>query len=385
MIRAVSPRLSVVVATHEAADTLESCLRALRRSSLSRADWELIVVDDASTDGSGGIAANGADLVVRLTGPVRGPAYARNRGFEAARGQIVVFVDPTVAVHGSALANLLNVFDARADVCAISGRLDLEPRAGGLVARYRSLVRRFEQFPGDTWSFWAGIGAIRAHSFEESGRFDEWHHCRPSVEDVELGQRLRLQGRRVLVASDVTGTCLEEPCVRTLLVDDVRRTVMPAARLALQLGLEQPAPRRGRTLVAGSMVAGLVVALVASVALGDPWWLIAAAAALTGLIAADADLLGYMRQKRGLVFTILALPLHVAVTASRVLGAFGGWLAHVLVGPPQVPLEVVTESTFLDGRWPPSPARPQASVWSRPPGRPARHTPPARVPQSGPR
>jgi hypothetical protein len=385
VIRAASPRLSVVVATHEAADTLGACLRALRRSSLSRADWELIVVVDASTDASGGIAASQADLVVRLPGPVRGPAYARNRGFEAARGQIVVFVDPTVAVHRSALANLLNMFDARADVCALSGRLDLDPPAGGLVARYRSLVRRFEQFPGDTWSFWAGLGAIRADGFEESGRFDEWHHCRPSAEDAELGHRLRLQGRRVLVAPDVTGTCLEEPCLRTLLIDDVRRTVMPAARLALQLGLEQPAPRRGKSLVAGSMVAALVVALIASVALGDPWWLVAAAAALAGLIAADADLLGYMRQKRGLAFMMLALPLHVAVTASRVMGAFGGWLAHVLVGPPQVPLEVVTESTFVDGRWPPSPARPHTSVWTRPPGRPARRTPPERVPQPGSR
>jgi len=57
-------------------------LENLRSSDYPREQWELIVVDDGSTDDSSMLASRNADVVIRLPGPSRGPGYARNRGVE---------------------------------------------------------------------------------------------------------------------------------------------------------------------------------------------------------------------------------------------------------------------------------------------------------------
>src|SRR3954470_23520370 len=91
--------LSVVVAVRNAKATLASTLAAIRQSQLPRDSYELIVVDDASTDGSVAIAARYADTVVRLSGRKAGPAYSRNRGAELSRAPIVAFVADDVLVR----------------------------------------------------------------------------------------------------------------------------------------------------------------------------------------------------------------------------------------------------------------------------------------------
>ncbi|MET0395792.1 MAG: glycosyltransferase, partial [Longimicrobiaceae bacterium] len=73
------PRLSVVVAVHDGEAVLPRSLAALAASGLPRAEWELVVVDDASADQGVLRAAEHADVVVRLPGRPRGPAYARPR------------------------------------------------------------------------------------------------------------------------------------------------------------------------------------------------------------------------------------------------------------------------------------------------------------------
>jgi glycosyltransferase involved in cell wall biosynthesis len=90
------PFLSVIVPAYNGTRVLPRALDALAASDLPRSCWELIVVDDASTDDTAILAARYADVVVRLPGRPHGPAYARNRGFEAARGPVAVFIDADV-------------------------------------------------------------------------------------------------------------------------------------------------------------------------------------------------------------------------------------------------------------------------------------------------
>src|SRR5690606_25302334 len=81
------PRLSVIVLAHNAAALLPDTLAALGRSSLPRDQWELLVVDDASTDDTAAVAtALGADRVIRLSGSPRGPGGARNAAAAVAAG-----------------------------------------------------------------------------------------------------------------------------------------------------------------------------------------------------------------------------------------------------------------------------------------------------------
>jgi len=83
--------MSVIVPAYNAQDTLGSCLAALQAQSLPRDRYEVIVVDDGSTDRTADIARQyGARL---LHQPNAGPAAARNRGAQAARGEILLFTD----------------------------------------------------------------------------------------------------------------------------------------------------------------------------------------------------------------------------------------------------------------------------------------------------
>jgi glycosyltransferase involved in cell wall biosynthesis len=85
-----SPSISVVIPAHDAERTIGAVLRALEEQA--RPPDEVIVVDDASTDRTAAIAQELGARVVRTERPVLAGG-ARNRGWEAARGDVVVFLD----------------------------------------------------------------------------------------------------------------------------------------------------------------------------------------------------------------------------------------------------------------------------------------------------
>src|SRR6187455_2559785 len=102
------PRISVVMPVYNSERLLGECLAALRASTFR--DYEIIVVDDSSTDGSREIAASHGARVVPSGGRL-GPGRARNKGVEHARGEIVFFIDSDVVVRPDTLARLLVAFD----------------------------------------------------------------------------------------------------------------------------------------------------------------------------------------------------------------------------------------------------------------------------------
>jgi len=96
-------RLSVIVPVHNARYFLDRCLQSLAASEFR--DYECIIVDDASTDDTPAVAAQYGARVVRLDRN-DGPAKARNRGAEQARGEILVFLDSDVCVHPDTLGRI---------------------------------------------------------------------------------------------------------------------------------------------------------------------------------------------------------------------------------------------------------------------------------------
>jgi GT2 family glycosyltransferase len=86
------PRVSVIVPLFNKADYIGRALASI--SSQSFADFEVIVVDDGSTDGGAEIVAKHGDSRVRLVSQQNsGPGAARNRGIEQSRGRLLAFLD----------------------------------------------------------------------------------------------------------------------------------------------------------------------------------------------------------------------------------------------------------------------------------------------------
>jgi glycosyltransferase involved in cell wall biosynthesis len=323
-----APRLSVVVPAHRAARDLEQCITALRESDFPGDAWELVVVDDGSSDDETSRVALKADRVITLPPPAGGPARARNAGALSSPAPIVVFVDADVIVHPDALRRLVESF-ADPTIDAVFGSYDETPGHPGLVSEYRNLLhhRVHQSNAGDVESFWAGCGANRRDVLEHAGSFDETRYRRPEIEDVELGYRLRDAGHRIVLDPEIQCTHLKRWTLRGMIVSDFTRRGLPWARLLVERKMLLRA--RGLSLGAGeqasaALAGATILAAIAAAFLASTTLAAAAIAFFVTFAIANYGLLSWLRRRRGVAFAALALPLHFIYTSNAVASLIAG-------------------------------------------------------------
>jgi glycosyltransferase involved in cell wall biosynthesis len=329
------PLISVVVPAHNSAPLLTRCLAALEASDLPRPDWELIVVDDSSGDDTARVASTVADRVIGLTGGPKGPAFARNRGFEASRAGIVAFIDADVCVHSDVLRRFAELLSSDDGPAAVFGSYDDVPAATTFVSQYRNLLHHYvhQHNAGYVRSFWAGCGAVQRNPFVDAGMFDESRYSTPQIEDVELGYRMHDKGYRILLDPSILATHLKRWSLTGMVCSDFAQRGVPWMHLLL----------RRRELVgsndlsvgsddkAGVLVLGLLaVCLVAFLVNRNLVLLFAAAACLGALIVLDRQLLGWYFHKRGLSFAAGAFVMQLLHRATNVASALYGAATHML-------------------------------------------------------
>lgn len=189
--------ISVIIPAKNAAVVLPACLKSINRQlGLRRDEYEVIVVDDGSSDGTARVAAELGAWVISQ--PNAGPAAARNRGARAAHGHLLVFTDADCIPADNWLAALTAPF-TDAEVVGVKGVY--RTRELGLIPRFvqceyaQKYLRmgRLERIDFiDTYS-----AAYRCGTFLENGGFDESFPV-PSVEDQEFSFRLARKGYRLV-------------------------------------------------------------------------------------------------------------------------------------------------------------------------------------------
>jgi glycosyltransferase involved in cell wall biosynthesis len=277
----------------------------------SRAPDELIVVDDASTDESALIARQHGAQVVSLVGTPHGPAAARNAGAAAARGNLLVFIDADVAVNADTLGKIADYFEAHPELAALFGSYDDTPAARNLISLYKNLQHHYvhQHARREASTFWAGCGTVRRDAFLKVGGFDTAYHT-PSIEDIELGLRLRQAGERIWLCKDVQAKHLKRWTLKSWLRADIFARAVPWTKLILASGglpsdLNLDASSRISALATLSLVPLFVLGFWAPVA-----WL-AALASLLLIIILNAGLYGLFLRQGGLPFAIAAVGCHL--------------------------------------------------------------------------
>jgi glycosyltransferase involved in cell wall biosynthesis len=336
-------------------------LDAIRASELPRDSYEIIVVDDASTDGSVAIAARYADTVVKLSGRQSGPAYARNRGVELARGEVIAFVDDDVVVRPATLPRMLATLVELPDVDAVSASHDETSGAPNFVSQYWNLLLRFgeQRHSGRCAQFAPGCGAVRRKAFLCAGMYDEWRFATACLESVELGERLLGAGHGVLLSSDLKVTHLKRWDLGS-----VCREVWGRSRLlARSLGyLRMSAAAPSEVVFTLSRALTPAVALLGTLTLAaafvpSPHAAGKAGVALMVLLLTNLPVHRFYASARGFGFAIISAPLHIFVQIVAGVALCTGWILRDVFG--DVSPDATTQAYSEVGLeiWPPVPRR----------------------------
>lgn len=212
----MTSRVDVIIPTHNGWTYLDHCLHALDRQTFT--DLRIIVVDDASTDGTSDRLRDGYPSItlLRLSQNV-GLAAAVNRALELSNSELVALLNNDTEAEPDWLSNLIDVIDRHSECAAVTSKLLLFDRrdvihsAGDTYSRsgkpgnrgvWQRDVGQFDK-EEEVFGACAGAALYRRSALEGAARIDGavldedfFMYC----EDVDLSWRLRLLGGTIVYA-----------------------------------------------------------------------------------------------------------------------------------------------------------------------------------------
>ena len=201
--------VSVVIPTYNRRPILEKCLLALEQQQTSGTPverYEVVVVDDGSTDGTPTWLRQNTDRFahVRLIEQVHGgPAEGRNRGVEHARGDVIVFIDSDLVVTPVFLAKHAEALQQ--SWSRTGDRLCFTYGAVINTANFEEPTKERHKLRDLSWAYFAtGNVAIDRSVLQRSGLFDTGFRLY-GWEDLELGERLRRMKVRLIKCPEAVG------------------------------------------------------------------------------------------------------------------------------------------------------------------------------------
>ena len=188
-------KVSVIIPAYNATKTIDLCLESILKQDFS--DYEVIVVDDGSTDDT---REKVKKYPVRLISiPYEGTSVARNTGFRASKGDILIFVDSDCVAKKDLIVKLIEplknpkigVVQAWWEV-ANQGRL-----VPALTYKTYEYFTRNLEYPDFLWSY---CFAIRRELVQKVGMFDVgWTR----MEDVAFAQKVIKEGYQIYLMKEV--------------------------------------------------------------------------------------------------------------------------------------------------------------------------------------
>lgn len=310
--------ISVIVPVHNGSKTLRRCLESIFQSSYP--NFECIVVDDHSTDNTLEVAESFSAKILPLN-TQRGAAHARNRGAEAALGDIFLFVDSDVEIYPDCLTKVDSTFHNDQDISALFGSYDDQPGSSDFFSQYKNLFHHYihQTSQKEASTFWSGCGAIKAEAFHAVGGFDQNKYTIASIEDIEMGYRLRKLGHRILLDKSLQVKHLKRFSFLNLLKSDIFDRAIPWTVLMLtnreftnDLNLKPKHKLSALTIIL------LMVSIIISAKFR---WLILAIPVLVSVyLLMNHKFYEFFLKKRGVAFALKVFPLHLLYYLYSCLG-----------------------------------------------------------------
>lgn len=189
--------ISIIIPAFNAENTIADCLDSLLDQTIDRERYEIILVDDGSTDETPNIAKRYSEVRL-LTQDNQGPASARNKGARHAKGDIILFTDADCRAAGDWLEQMTGPFNGHSDIVGVKGLYKTKQK--GVIARFVQLeyedkydLMRKEQYIDFIDTYSAGF---RKKIFLEMDGYDT-NFPVACAEDVDLSYRLANDGYKM--------------------------------------------------------------------------------------------------------------------------------------------------------------------------------------------
>lgn len=321
-------KMSVIIPAYNAEATLPVTLESLRRHRPG-CDMEIIVVDDASPDGTADCARPLADRVLVMDGNC-GPSLARNEGARAATGDVFLFTDADVEFLPDTVSRIVAALEAYPEYGAVTGNLSIDSVSENFIGTYKNLYMHFAfKDSGPTMDVpYTSVVAVRKDAFWEAGGFVD---ILPN-EDRMLGIALKNAGHRILFDN-----AIQVRHYRTYRWPEFCRIELERARNIVMLHLETKVLRRGSMkehvpsifTVATTLVVLFGVLVVLGFTVSPKVWLGLPVAAI-GFALVMGPFFLFMLRHKGLVFAVKGTLLAGVDLALCMVGAARGATAFLL-------------------------------------------------------
>ena len=182
--------ISIIIPAYNSENTIEKCLNAIFNTDYPRKKYEVIVIDDKSTDNTINIVQRYPCKLIKQK-KNQGPAKARNVGAQLSKGDILFFIDSDIILKKNSLTEVKESFKDKNKKC-LTGMYKKYPENKGIFPLYKSFLWYHELSNVD--KDFVGVmntacGAIKKEIFIDIKGFNT-NYKGAECEDVEFSRRL---------------------------------------------------------------------------------------------------------------------------------------------------------------------------------------------------
>ncbi len=307
--------ISIIIPVYNGGKTIRRCLESVFTSTYP--SYECVVVDDRSNDDTHQILQSFDARVIQLDGH-SGAAYARNRGAEAARGDILLFIDADVTIYPDCLDKVAELFEKKPGMSALFGTYDDQPDGSNFLSQYKNLFHHFvhQTSREDASTFWTACGAIKKNVFFEVGEFNEKTRM---MEDIELGYKLKAKNHKIHLEKGLFVKHLKRYSFSYLLKSDLFDRAIPWTILILNNkqsanDLNLKTTQKLSALIVIFLIASIIIAPVSI------WFALTIPFLLTAFFLMNHEFYGFYLRKRGSLFMLRVIPFHILYYLYGTLG-----------------------------------------------------------------
>jgi glycosyltransferase involved in cell wall biosynthesis len=190
-------KCSVIIPAYNSGSTISTCLKSALNQSIPKRDYEVILVDDGSTDNTIGIAESYSVKIIKQSN--QGPAAARNRGAEEAKGNVLIFTDSDCQTDKEFVETILTPFEKDRQIVGVQG--SYRTRQEQFVARFAQveIETRYKKMAKNQNIDFIGTyaAAYERKVFRNCGGFDT-SFPRASGEDADFSYKLQKSGHKMI-------------------------------------------------------------------------------------------------------------------------------------------------------------------------------------------